>query len=466
MPRPLDESYESSSDDDDALRVDAAFAKAYSAREQKRLDARRAAGGDGVLDAGVASSSDSESSDADGAAALTPRVEADVLKTMAAIRRRDAAVYDGTTAFFADAPRARARAGAAEGAATTCKDLARARLAAGDAGADAGAGGAAPRHPHAYDAEQRALRQAMVEAGAGDADECALFHPKRAGGGGADDRAPVRAALDELRAAPAGDTLQDAFLADFVAGRRWAAPDALSPEAERDGDALLEAAAHVEHPRAELEVGERAVRDGGAARLEKRLPDAVSPEAERDGDADADADDDDDADAFEAAYNFRFESGPAAIATHARATPGSLRRTDDRRRAKREARRERKAADRRRKENELKRLRGLAAKEAAAVGVEAEAAAPGGFRYRAVPAADYGLSTDEILRTPDADLNRLVSVKRLAPYRDREFQVTADRRKRWRRDQAAREEARVAQKEAAKRRRKRARRKAARADAL
>ena len=413
MPRPLDNSYESSSDDDDdALRVDAAFAKAYSAREQKRLDARRAAGGDGVLDAGVASSSDSESSDDDGAAALTPRVEADVLKTMAAIRRRDAAVYDGTTAFFADAPRARARAGAAEGAATTFKDLARARLAAGDAGADAGA---APSHPHAYDAEQRALRQAMVEAGAGDADECALFHPKRAGGGGADDRAPVRAALDELRAAPAGDTLQDAFLADFVAGRRWAAPDALSPEAERDAD---------------------------------------------------DAADADDADAFEAAYNFRFESGPAAIATHARATPGSLRRTDDRRRAKREARRERKAADRRRKENELKRLRGLAAKEAAAVGVEAEAVAPGGFRYRAVPAADYGLSTDEILRTPDADLNRLVSVKRLAPYRDREFQVTADRRKRWRRDQAAREEARVAEKEAAKRRRKRARRKAARADAL
>ena len=388
MPRPLDNSYESSSDDDGALRVDAAFAKAYSAREQKRLDARRAAGGDGVLDAGGASSSDSESSDDDGAAALTPRVEADVLKTMAAIRRRDAAVYDGTTAFFADAPRARARAGAAEGAATTFKDLARARLAAGDAGADAGA---APSHPHAYDAEQRALRQAMVEAGAGDADECALFHPKRAGGGGTDDRAPVRAALDELRAAPAGDTLQDAFLADFVAGRRWAAPDAVSPEAERDADA---------------------------------------------------ADADDDADAFEAAYNFRFESGPAAIATHARATPGSLRRTDDRRRAKREARRERKAADRRRKENELKRLRGLAAKEAAAVGVEAEAAAPGGFRYRAVPAADYGLSTDEILRTPDADLNRLVSVKRLAPYRDREFQVTADRRKRWRRDQAAREEAR------------------------
>ena len=66
MPRPLDESYESSSDDDDdALRVDAAFAKAYSAREQKRLDARRAASGDGVLDAGGASSSDSESSDDD-----------------------------------------------------------------------------------------------------------------------------------------------------------------------------------------------------------------------------------------------------------------------------------------------------------------------------------------------------------------------------------------------------------------
>ena len=53
----------------------------------------------------------------------------------------------------------------------------------------------------------------------------------------------------------------------------------------------------------------------------------------------------------------------------------------------REARRERKAADRRRKENELKRLRGLAAKEAAAVGVEAEAAAPAAVSTSGLPSA-------------------------------------------------------------------------------
>ena len=62
MPRPLD-SYESSSDDDDALRVDAAFAKAYSAREQKRLDARRAAGGDAQFSCKMGDTSDCQNGD-------------------------------------------------------------------------------------------------------------------------------------------------------------------------------------------------------------------------------------------------------------------------------------------------------------------------------------------------------------------------------------------------------------------
>ena len=40
------------------------------------------------------------------------------------------------------------------------------------------------------------------------------------------------------------------------------------------------------------------------------------------------------------------------------------------------------------------------------------------FKYRSVPKEDYGLSTDEILRLKDKELNQLVGLKRMAPYRD------------------------------------------------
>ena len=40
------------------------------------------------------------------------------------------------------------------------------------------------------------------------------------------------------------------------------------------------------------------------------------------------------------------------------------------------------------------------------------------FKYRSVPASTYGLATEEILTLPDKDLNAIVGLKRLAPYRD------------------------------------------------
>ncbi|KAK9788131.1 hypothetical protein WJX73_002256 [Symbiochloris irregularis] len=40
------------------------------------------------------------------------------------------------------------------------------------------------------------------------------------------------------------------------------------------------------------------------------------------------------------------------------------------------------------------------------------------FRYRTVPKADYGLDIAEVLQLPDKDLNQVVGLKRLAPYRD------------------------------------------------
>lgn len=40
------------------------------------------------------------------------------------------------------------------------------------------------------------------------------------------------------------------------------------------------------------------------------------------------------------------------------------------------------------------------------------------FRYRQVDPIRDGLSTEEILSLPDRDLNSIVGVRKLAPYRD------------------------------------------------
>ncbi|CAM0954913.1 unnamed protein product [Alopecurus aequalis] len=46
------------------------------------------------------------------------------------------------------------------------------------------------------------------------------------------------------------------------------------------------------------------------------------------------------------------------------------------------------------------------------------------FKYRQVQPNNYGLKTKEILLADDRDLNQYVSIKKLAPYREEEWQVT------------------------------------------
>ena len=80
-------------------------------------------------------------------------------------------------------------------------------------------------------------------------------------------------------------------------------------------------------------------------------------------------------------------------------------------------------------------------------------------RLATVPEADFGLTVDEILETPDAELQQLVSIKRIAPYRDREYVVSSNRRKKWRRDQAEKKAQRQADYEVARKKEKRLKKK-------
>ncbi|KAL0314286.1 UNVERIFIED_CONTAM: protein KRI1 [Sesamum angustifolium] len=45
------------------------------------------------------------------------------------------------------------------------------------------------------------------------------------------------------------------------------------------------------------------------------------------------------------------------------------------------------------------------------------------FKYKTVKAKRYGLTPEEVLRMDDKDLNQYVSLKKLAPYREKEWKV-------------------------------------------
>lgn len=52
------------------------------------------------------------------------------------------------------------------------------------------------------------------------------------------------------------------------------------------------------------------------------------------------------------------------------------------------------------------------------------------FAYTAVPADDFGLTTEDLLLADDADLSRYVSLRKLAPYREQPWVVPSKRRRR------------------------------------
>ncbi|KAJ1449468.1 KRI1-like family C-terminal-domain-containing protein [Pelagophyceae sp. CCMP2097] len=501
--------FDDGSDDDergDAIKVNKQFASAYEQREQKRLLMKEAALGLNDDD----SDSDASSEDED-ANELTADMDVRIMKTINAIRRGDKTVYDKDTRFF-DSAAASKPAAAAKEKSRNYKDVVRDEILqqAENSDDDDDGDDDAKEAPSglSYNQEQDELKKAFSSISAGDEasddgdEDMFAVREKQASQRGGDAQLALLKSEAASYAATARDSVADAFLADFVAKRRWAEP----------AEGVL---------------------------------------SNMDGDDEHDDEGDDAADAFEAKYNFRFEqAGGDAITSHARGVKGSLRRVDDTRKKARAAIKDRKASERKNKEEELRRLKNLRraqileqcalvaresggaklaedalesadwdpdkhdahmaqafgddyysqeaddkkafvkdwdddedddvlenegeegddaeegeegddAEEDDGEAAEAEAAEVAGaarkravkktvddemnkldyedivaglptrFKYKSVAANAYGLTTDELLNSSDADLKQLVSMKKLAPYRE-ETHVPAARRHKWR----------------------------------
>ena len=56
------------------------------------------------------------------------------------------------------------------------------------------------------------------------------------------------------------------------------------------------------------------------------------------------------------------------------------------------------------------------------------------FKYKSVAPTSFGLTTEEILLADDRELAQYVSVKKLAPYREKEWMVSGRQRSQFRRN--------------------------------
>eukprot|EP00633_Aureoumbra_lagunensis_P004484 CAMPEP_0197320790 /NCGR_PEP_ID=MMETSP0891-20130614/61707_1 /TAXON_ID=44058 ORGANISM="Aureoumbra lagunensis, Strain CCMP1510" /NCGR_SAMPLE_ID=MMETSP0891 /ASSEMBLY_ACC=CAM_ASM_000534 /LENGTH=576 /DNA_ID=CAMNT_0042812341 /DNA_START=1 /DNA_END=1731 /DNA_ORIENTATION=+ len=463
-------------DDETEIRINEKFAKELEAREEKRLKMKEAALG---LDETESDEEDSESEDED-AEELTDEIDLQIVKTINAIRRKDAKIYETDTKFFASMDDDNTRNddntknASAKEKKMEYKAVVREQMLSSDRDDTS-------KSRFAYDEEQEDLRKSVAQSLENiqkDDDDFIVPSKKKV-----HDNKIALELEQELKDFVASDSKEDdIFLADYVAKRKWV--------------------------------------------------DDAEKQTNQDNDDDSDYED---VEAFEAAYNFRFEQGDTSIITHARPNTikNSLRRDETtKRKEKRQTKKEdrdllekqrleelRRINNRRRKEllaqeNLLRKEAGLsenvddtilfddndfdpeqhdqrmarlfddeyyiqASEEKKPVFLDEEKEMEAltkmalrgkislstddqdeeitflrhskeedtgitkkssskkekmPFRYKQVEPNDFGLSTDEILQADDRALRQLVSIKKIAPYRDTEYKVKADKRKKWRQE--------------------------------
>ncbi|CAO3668362.1 unnamed protein product [Umbelopsis vinacea] len=322
--------------------------KDYDEERLKKISDRRAKWG--IKDDGDQSALmfDSEEEDTDeeedeNAELLTPEVDAQIMKTIAAIRSQDPRVYDAEKQFFTEeemdkAKKAWEQKQKLSGKKVTLKDYHREVLLENNGVIEEDDENEQPA-PKTHVQEQEEMKNEFKNAIMAADDQEDGFFTKRDKTNDdlaaeeedykrfllesiADNKAGKEAFADwqNYRENPNVDK-EEAFLIDYVLNRGWVDKDATKVPSYQDV------------------VGEEVDSDEDEEYLDK-------------------------VDRFESAYNFRFEEdGGAQLVSHARETEGSVRKKDNRRKQQREARSGRKEEEKLQKAEELKRLKNLKMKE-------------------------------------------------------------------------------------------------------
>lgn len=289
-------------------------------------------------------SSDDEEED-EAAVLLTTKLDTTILKTIHALRSKDERIYDPKATFFETEEENVSKAAVEKP--KFIKDVIREQVLE-----DMETGGATDMDnddPQAtshlmYDETQQEARRAFLNAVNDDDDNMdepiVVLKSKRAT---PEDETEFMQELEKLEQTKGGDTYVDpkgevkdgeAFLMNFFKQRPWKEED----DDSSDGASNDEVPMKTGH-------NDDSDEESSLAQLE-------------------------DAETFEAEYNFRFEQAAHemsgadhSLQTYSRVNTISLRRPDDRRKAKRVERAERKAAERKAKEDQLRRLKQAKRKE-------------------------------------------------------------------------------------------------------
>lgn len=347
---------DSDDDRDNAITINAKFAKRFEDTERKKeLEKAKYIDLEGE-NSDDESSDESEDEDAE---QLNPDLNAQIIRTINSIRRKDPTIYNKDAKWFnekgevdSDNENEDDEADRSSGKKKRYKDVLREQLLKD--GADIDHENDTVSHKRkglVYDREQEDLRKSFLQSvkenmddseddedddgesvGGGD---MLKVKPRKAGSGDDVDYQRVDKALNEMKSLAAGEEekAKDDFLADYIGKQKWLDKTTVTHNGD-DDDELND---------------------------------------------DDDEDELDKVDHFESKYNFRFEElqdecsdgniiGGSAISGaqvlgHARNVEGSVRRVDDKRKREREARAEKKERERRQKEAELRRLKNLKMEE-------------------------------------------------------------------------------------------------------
>jgi len=381
-----------------SFRINERYARDYDARK-RREELTKHSQCHGQDDSSVVSESSSESEDEEGDF-LTPQLDVQILKTLQALRRGDAQVYDQNVAFFDDGKRGEEGAEGYNSKKKTkpkrYKDVVREHILEQmeeEDNDDAGGENHEDRHSHdnnlAYDQEQRDIRRAFLES-TRDSDNEESNGVRGSDNDNNDDDIWVKPKVKRIHHSDIDEEAKKLWEQELLQSSAYNSSDKNNNGTLQKNTALVD-------PKGEVQDGERFLMEfmtrrkwmesdessdrNGAKILGARL---LNNEGEDDDDEQS-LQDLERTDDFESRYNFRFEEAAADLdgatlsssagagashsiihyarysnqssASHAPGDDKVLRRKDESRQRRRAARRERKLAERRAKEERLRRLK-------------------------------------------------------------------------------------------------------------